>query len=171
MAGNGRISVLVEPKLQLLLSATREMPRDVAARLRKETKAVVAEVWREEVRGNVTTRLETRVLLDSATVAVSDVNVTLKAGGVGKLSSGTPRSAIAKAVEFGSDPRFTRTVTSSRGRPYKRRTKAQFKLPRSRGYVFWPAARAVIPRAASLWIQTAIRTAAETLEKGGARVG
>jgi hypothetical protein len=171
MAGNGRISVLVEPKLQILLSAVREMPRDVAARIRKETKEVVKVMWQEEVRGNVSTRLESRVLLSSATVAVSDINVTLKAGGVGKLSSGTPRSAIATAVEFGADPRFARTVTSSTGRAYKRRTKAQFRLPRSRGYVFWPAARAVIPRAASLWIQTAYRTAAESLEKGGARLG
>lgn len=171
MAKSGRISVLVSDELQTLLFAIRELPREVNAQIRKETRKVVEDVWKEAVRSNVTDRLQTRVLADTARVSVSDSNVLLRSGGIGKTKTGTPNSQLAYAVEFGADPRFTRTVTSSRGRPYKRRTKAQFELPRSRGYVVYPAARGVIPRIASLWVQTALRTIHENLERGGASNG
>jgi hypothetical protein len=169
VVGSGRISVLVSTEMRTLLFAVRELPADVNREIRKHTKIVVEPVWQEAVRGNVTDRMQTRVLADTARVSVSDSNVMLRSGGIGKMADGTPKSRIASAVEFGADPRFSRTVVSVRGRTYVRRTKAQFKLPRSRGYVVYPAAREVIPRIGSLWAQTAARTVHETFEKGGAR--
>lgn len=174
MASNGRISVLVSNELQTLLFAIREMPKDVAAQIRKHTTHIVGRnggIWQEAVRSYVVDRMQTRVLSDTARASVSDSNVLLRSGGIGKMQNGTPKSKLAYAVEFGADPRFTRTVTSSTGKTYKRRTKAQFNLPRGRGYVVYPAARQVIPRIASLWAQTAVRTIHENLERGGARNG
>jgi len=168
-AGSGRISVLVSKELQTLLSATRELPASVNKLIRKHTRIVIEPVWREAVRGNVMDRLQTRTLADTARVAVADSQVTLKAGGIGQLSSGTPIPLVAKAVEFGGDANFTRSVTNAQGTTYKRRTKRQFNLPRARGYVVYPAARQVIPRAASLWVQTAVRTIHELLEAAGVR--
>jgi hypothetical protein len=157
---SGRISVLVSKELLTLLQAVRVMPKEMTAEIRKHTRTVAEPVWREAVRGNVTTRLETRVLSDTARVSVSDSNVMLKSATVGKVAPGT---------EFGADPSATITTRSRNGKVYKRRRGTQFKPPRRRGYVVWSASSDVIPRIASLWVQTAIRTMHEVLEKGGVR--
>lgn len=145
------------------------MDREVAAQIRKHTKPVAAPVWQEAVRGNVTDRLQTRVLSDTATVSVSDANVMLRSGGTGKMSSGIQKSVLVSGTEFGADPNKMIASKTKGGKPYQRRRGQQFKLPRSRGYVVFPAAREVIPRIASLWVQTAVRTVHEVFEKGGAR--
>lgn len=167
MASSGRISLLVSKDLQVLYSAVRELPKEVNAQIRKHTRQVVEPVWKEVVRGNVVTRLQTRVLSDTARVSVSDTNVTLKAGGVGKLSSGVPVSQLAYATEYGAAPNKQITQRSSKGKAYTRRLGSAFKLPRSRGYVVNPAAREAIPRLVSLQIQTAQRTIHELFEKAG----
>jgi hypothetical protein len=38
-----------------------------------------------------------------------------------------------------------------------RNTHAQFRGPRRKGYVFYPAAQEMIPRLASLWVQTVVK--------------
>lgn len=169
MAFSGRVSVLVSKELQTLLSATRELDKDVNAQIRKQTRIVVEPVWKEAVRANVTNRFQTRVLGDTARVAVSDSNVMLRSAGVGKLANGTAIPGIAAAAEFGANRDSTRTVVSKLGKSYTRHTKRQLKMPRRGGYVVFPAAREVIPRIVSLWISTAVRTMHETFEKGGAR--
>jgi hypothetical protein len=167
VAYSGRISVLVSKELQTLLSAVRELPASVNKQIRIHTKPVVEPVWQEAVRGHVVDRLQTRVLFDTARVAVADTQITLKAGGVGQLRRGVPNATLAKGVEFGADREFVRTVTNRRGTRFERHTKRQFHLPRSRGYVVYPAARTVIPRLVSLWVQTAVRTIHELIEAAG----
>lgn len=165
MASSGRISLLVSTELQTLVQVSRGLDKEVGARLRKHTRAAAEPVFREEVRGNVTTRLETRVLSDTARVAVSDLNVTLKSATIGKVG-GVPASVLAAATEFGGSPDKQIKTRSGKGTNYTRRMGRVFKLPRSRGYVFHPAVRESIPRMASLWMQTAFRTVAEQFEKG-----
>lgn len=167
MASSGRISLLISKDLATLVQAVRGMDREVAAQIRKHTRVVVEPVWQEAVRGHVVDRMQTRVLADTARAAVSDSNITLKSGGIGQMADGTPKSRLAFGVEFGADRKSVRTLVSKKGDLYNRRTKAQFKLPRSAGYVVYPAARSVIPRVASLWVQTAVRTIHEVFEKGG----
>lgn len=169
MASSGRISLLVSSPLATLVQAVRGLDREVAAQNRKHTKAVAAPVWQEAVRGNVTDRLQTRVLSDTATVAVSDSNVILRSGGTGKMSSGLAKSVLVSGTEFGADQNKTITSSTKGGKSYTRRRGAQFKLPRRGGYVVYPAAGDMIPRLASLWVQTTIRTIHEAFEKGGAR--
>ncbi|WP_349902605.1 hypothetical protein [Parafrigoribacterium humi] len=169
MASSGRISLLVSSPLATLVQAVKGMDKEVTAQIRKHTKPVAEPVWQEAVRGNVTDRLQTRVLSDTARVAVSDSNIMLRSGGIGKMTNGTPKSLLASAAEFGADPNKRITSHTKAGKAYTRRRGAQFKLPRSRGYVVFPAAREVIPRIASLWVQTAVRTVHEVFEKGGVR--
>jgi hypothetical protein len=168
MATSGRISVLVSKELQTLASAIRELPKEVAAQVRKQTIAMARPEWEDAVKANVTSRMQTRVLADTARVSVSDSNVLLRSGGIGKMANGTPKSEIASAVEFGASREVKTEVTNKQGTSFARRTKRQFKLPRARGYVVIPAAREIIPRMVSLWIQTTVRTTHEQLEKGGA---
>lgn len=168
VAGSGRISLLVSKDLQTLAQAVKQIPREVAAQVRKHTRAEAEPIWKDEVRGHVTTRLETRVLSDTAKVSVSDQNVMLKSAATGKMADGTPKSVLAFATEYGADPAKIIHSKTKAGKPYTRRRGRQFKLPRRRGYVVNPAARESIPRLASLWVQTTIRTIHEQFEKGGA---
>lgn len=167
MAFSGRISTLVSTELQTLLSAVRELPKEVNTVIRKHTKMAADPIWRESVRGHVVDRMQTRVLSDTARVATTDSNVLLRSGGVGKLSSGTPASLLAPATEWGADPSTKIGSHTKTGKPYTRRRGRQFNLPRSRGYVVNPAARDSIPRLASLWVQTVIRTTHEIFERVG----
>lgn len=168
MAFSGRISVLVSEELQTLLSAARELPASVTKLTRQFTKRSADPIWQESVRGHVVDRQQTRVLGDTARVSVSDTNVMLKSGGIGNMANGTPKYKLAKGTEFGADANYVRTVKSRRGKSYQRHTNRQFNLPRSRGYVVYPAARDSIPRLASLWVQTTVRTIHEIFERGHA---
>ena len=165
---SGRISLLVSKELQTLLSAIRTLPAEVNAVIRRSTKTEAEPMWREAVRGNVTTRLETRVLSDTARVAVTDSNVLLRSGTVGQLGNGTPIPVVAAATEYGADPTKQIMSRSKAGNPYTRRRGRQFKLPRTGGHVVGPAARNVIPRIGRLWFQIAVRTTHEKFEEGGA---
>jgi hypothetical protein len=170
VAVSGRISVLVSTELNTLLQAIRGFDAEQRAQIRAATKKAADPIWREEVRGNVTTRLQTRVLSDTARVAVSDSNVLLRSASAGKVGrSGTPASILAPQVEYGNDPNKKISTRSGQGKTYTRRMGRVSMLPRARGYVIGPAARESIPRFAALWIQTTIRTMHETLEKGGAK--
>lgn len=166
MAG-GRISLLVSKDLGTLVQAASTLDREVRAALRKHTKAAATPIWRDEITHRAGTRLQTRVLVDSARVAVSDSNVTLKAAQVGKLSSGTRRQVLARGAEFGAHADKRITQRSRKGKVYTRRLGNAFGAPRRGGNVFFPAFGQAVSRVASLWLQTGIRTVAETFEKAG----
>jgi len=163
----GRISLLVSRDLGTLVQAAGTLDREVRGRLRAHTKQAATPIWTQESAGRAMTRIQARVLVDSARVAVSDTNVTLKSAQVGKLRSGVMRSVLASPAEFGANPNKPVRQRSRRGKPYTRRLGNAFGAPRRKGNVFHPAFRDAVPRVASLWLQTTIRTVAETFEKAG----
>jgi hypothetical protein len=134
-----RISVWTSKELQAVIRSMKGLDRETAKVIRRETKAVVGPIWREAVGANVTNALEARVLANTARVAVTDQNVTLQSARIGKaLSGGGKPAQLAAATEFGSAK-------------YK-----QFGKRRKAGPVYNAAAE-VIPRIASLWVQTVVR--------------
>ncbi len=159
-----RISLLVSRDLATLVQAARSLPAEVSKQLRAQTRRVVEPAFQEELRERVATRLEARVLFDTARVSVRDDNVTLKTATVGSVH-GTPASVLAGGSEFGGYPDTEISSRTRKGKPYKRRLGSTFRAPRRRGHVFFPSVQAFIPRAGALWFQTAYRTVAETFEK------
>jgi hypothetical protein len=151
-----RISILNSAELRGVLASTKALPREVASQINKQTKSVAAPAWKSAVRGNTMTRLENRVLGDTAVVAVGRKQVTLKAGDrAKKLRGGATIRQIARATEFGAD----------QGRKSgKRRSTRQLRAPKRGGYVVYPAAAEVIPRIAALWAQTVARATHEAFE-------
>jgi hypothetical protein len=166
MAGIGRISLLVSKDLQRVATVAMNLDREVASRLRRHTRMEAEPILRDEMTGRISSRLQARALLDTARVSVSDTNVMLKTATVGKMSSGVKASVVAPMAEFGVTPTKQIRQRSRKGKQYTRRIGAVAGPPRRKGYVFFPAVREVIPRIASLWMQTAYRTLAETFEKG-----
>jgi hypothetical protein len=167
MAGQGRISLLVDSPLRDMLLAARALPAEVRKEINTQTKRAAEPIWFDETRGRASTRLQQRALVNSARVGVTARNVFLRAGSVGKLSSGTPVSVVAKAAEYGANPSKPVMQRSRKGKKYTRRMGNAFGAPRRGGHVFNPAAQDSIPRFASLWVQTAVRTALDALELKG----
>ena len=164
-----RISLFNSKELQAVTLRMKSLDKDISKALRTETKKVVDPVWREAVRGNVTSRLETRVLSDTARAAVSNDNVTLKAGGIGRsMVGGATPSDIWHNVEFGANREFEREypTTSRKGNRFKvnRHTRRQFEDRNQKGRVVYPAAAEVIPRIASLWVSTIVKHLHDALE-------
>ena len=158
------ISLLVDRGLLTLVEAARSIDREAAKALRAQTRTLAEPIWQQEVAERLQSRIQASVLGKTARVAVSDSNVTMKAGGIGK-TRGTPNRILAAGAEFGAAPKKQFKQRSRRGTSYTRRRGPAFLLPRSRGYVVFPAADAATPRLAALWWQTYFRAIAETLER------
>lgn len=161
-----RISLLIEGSpLRVLVDALRGVPAETKRQIGAATKRAALPIWTEETSERAATRLQQRVLVDSARVGVEATNLTLRSGGVGKLSSGTPVSDLAIAAEFGMSPGALINTRSRKGTQYRRKAGATFAGRTKAGKVVYPAAAAAIARVASLWIQTAHRTLHEAEEK------
>jgi hypothetical protein len=125
------------------VSAMKGIDRSFASAIKKYIKAMAEPETQKAVRSRARTKLQRRVLGDTATATVANSSVTMKAGSRGgPLSGGLSVSAAAAPTDFGSNK-------------YK-----QFG-PRSRqGKAFYPAAKSMVPRIMSLYSQTVIKTVA-----------
>ena len=161
----GRISLLIDSPLRDLALVYRAIPADVRKHINRETRTEAQPIWKQETAERATTRIQQRVLVDSAKVGVTNRNVFLRSGGTGRLRSGTPVVALASAAEFGRPAPTPIKSRSKNGKPYTRTTGAAFGIRQNKGNVVHPAASASIPRFASLWIQTTLRSLHEAAEK------
>jgi hypothetical protein len=169
VAGQGRISLLIDSPFRDLLLALRAVPAETRKHVTAHMRRVAEPVWTEETRGRAATRQQQRVLVNSARVGVATRNVYLRSGGVGKLSSGTAVSTLAMGDEFGVNPNKLQKVAahSRRGGTVKAHTrKIGGRLPAVRrgGYVVYTAAREAIPRIGSVIIQSAARTLLDAMD-------
>lgn len=168
-----RISVYSSRELQGLIARLRLVDRETRKAIRAATRGVALPIWQESLAAHANTRLEVRVLSNTGRVKVSDQNVTLTSATIGrKLSGGLDPKTDYHLVEFGAPDRDafrSYSATSRKGRAYtvRRRTQRQFKARNRTGYVVYPAAAEAIPRLASLWVQTAVRTLHELIEGKG----
>lgn len=165
-----RISVYNSRELQAVLLGIRAFDREARRNLRRETKAIAQTAWQKALAEHSETRLEALVLSKTGRVAVSDQNVTLQSARVGRsLAGGLKPSESWHAVEFGGDQNATETyeARSKTGKTFSvtRHTRRQLRPRKKAGYVVYPALAEMIPRIASLWVQTFVRTFYEALEQ------
>lgn len=143
----GRVSVQNNSALLAVVFAMKAAPRTIAADVRKQTRAVIGPQWTKAVTARAKTEQQTRVIVNTSKVRVSDQNVTLTSLSSRRpvLSGGLRPVEDGKAFEFGS-------------------TKKNLPPPRRSGYVIYPAFANIVPRALSLWVQTTFRVLHEALE-------
>ena len=163
--GVGSISLLIDSPLRDLALALRTVGPETRAQINSATKSAAQPIWFDETRGRAGTRIQQRALVNTTRVGVTSRNVILRAGGAGKLSSGTAIRDITDAAEWGAGAGKVITSRSSKGKAYKRRLGNSF--PRVGDGVIHGAAKQSIKRIASLWVQTARRTIHEASEKVG----
>lgn len=169
MASLLKISVRNSKELQATILALKLTDKTLSANIRKWTRQLMLPEWQKGLRERASSRVQQRVLVDTARVTVSNQNVSLKSATVGRSLAGglNPKSSWA-AFEFGADRNKTTTYEAIRGHSrfkVTRKTRRQLP-PRSRtGWVVYPTAKELIPRFASLWYQTAIRGLYEAFER------
>ncbi len=163
-----RLDVTKSRELQAALLAIRSLDRTLAKTIRQHTKRIAAPEWTRALTRRASTALEQRVLSATAVVTVSDQNVRAQSASKGRpLSGGLNPKTDFPAVEFGaSDTPATYQRVSRKGKPHTvtRHTTKQLRPRNPKGYVFYPAAREMVPRLAALWVQTLVRTIATALE-------
>lgn len=163
-----RLDVLKSRELLATIYALRAIDSTLQKMVRVHTKKMAEPEWKKALAERADTRLEHRVIVDTSVVSVSNQNVRIQSAGKGRpLSGGLNPKVNYPPVEFGAH---------AKGKTYERRSKkggthrvtrvinTQFKPFNGRGYVFWPAAREMVPRLASLWVQTTVKTIGNALE-------
>ena len=107
--------------------------------------------------------VQRRVISATATVAVGDQNIRVQSAAKGRRLSGglLPKQDYAP-VEFGANHK--KKTYRRKGHTVTRNTTAQFGRRNMKGEVFYPAARKMIPRLASLWVQTVVKLYADKFE-------
>jgi hypothetical protein len=167
-----QIDVRESRELTAVVVALRAVEKNISSDIRKQTRQVLQPEWQKTAREHSQTRLEVRVLGDTARASVSSNGITLKSASVGKvLKGGFVTKAMYAGIEFGADRAVKNTyqARSSKGKTYSvtRRTRAQLRPRRRSGYVIYPAAAEFIPRAAAMWTQITVRVIAEAAEGKG----
>lgn len=158
-----QIDVRESREMQAALLALQTVGKEVKTQVRKYTRQMVLPEWKKGLEKRAASKLDTKVLVKSSSVTVRDTNVVLKSGAKGKLKD------ITKPVEFGTDRDSWREYQgrSPKGKSYnvKRHTRRQLAWSRQEGRVVYPTANELIPRIASLWVQTIIKTFYENMER------
>lgn len=163
-----RLDVRKSPELLATIVAIRSLDRTITKMIRQQTKLIASPEWKKALAHRADTRLEQRVLVDTAVVSVSDQNVRMQSANKGRpLTGGLAPKADWAAVEFGAD-QTTKTTYQRRGKhgthKVARVVTHGLKRRNRDGYVFFPTAAEMIPRLARLWVQTTVRTIATAFE-------
>lgn len=173
-----RISVWNSRELLATILAIRQAPKEIQKQIRQQTKTITSEEWKRAMGEQASTvnaaRVTSRVLVQTARVAVSNQNIRLSSATVGRrLKGGLEPKVHYYALEYGAEgKRTTYEATSRRGKKFtvhQRRTTQQLPPRRKAGWVFGPAVADMVPRIAALWVQTTVRVIAEAFEgkRGG----
>lgn len=161
---SGRLSLLIDSPFRDMLILLRRVPAEAGRQATKYARAEATPIWKEETAGRADSHLRQRVLVDSARVGFTSRNVILRAGGTGRLRSGTAVSDLRIAAEFGMQQDSTVGTTSRKGKRYVRRIGRTFGVRNRRGKVFYPAVREATPRILSVVIQSFRRELFDALD-------
>lgn len=152
-----RIDVRGSAELRDIALAIQQSDRDVRRVIRQYAKSEMTAPWLTAINKRASTIPERRVISSTATVSVSDQNVRITSAAKGRrLSGGLNPKTEYGAIEFGGD-RGKKSTYTRKGHRVTRRTQMQLRPRNRKGYVFYPAAKEMIPRLASLWVQSVVK--------------
>ncbi|TQJ31947.1 hypothetical protein FBY39_2436 [Microbacterium sp. SLBN-146] len=163
-----QIDVFKSREMLATIYAIRALDKTLQKQIRTHVKRWAQPEFKQSMAQHADTKLEHRVLVDTAVVSVSNQNVRLQSAGKGRRLSGglNPKTDYAP-VEFGAHAKgksYTRKSRNGGTHRVMRAMNTQFKVPNRRGYVFYPTVREFVPRVASYYVQTTVRTIANALE-------
>lgn len=148
----GFISVRESATLKVTLLAMQAVDKSVQSTIRKETRAVGASAWREELQRRPASEQQSRLLVKTSVVKASNNGLTLTSATQKRkaLSGGGTPIGLGKTFEFGDNKGYSKV----HGAPPRRKS----------GYVVYPALAEVAPRLISLWVQITMKHVHDALE-------
>lgn len=155
-----RLDVGSSRELLAMIRLLKFVERDWLSLWTSEAKREIDPLWKREMEASRPNALQRATLVRTSRVALSRRAIQLKAGSVGKLSSGARASELARAVEFGQNPnlrtryrRKDKPVPAPASHIVTRRTARPVGPPNRRGNVVWPALERFVPKAATIAVE------------------
>ncbi|WP_022899131.1 hypothetical protein [Humibacter albus] len=163
------ISTKTTEALDATVKGLQIIDKTMQQRIRQATRELATPEWKEAVNAHLQGNpLQTRVLGDTAKLNVSNQNVMLTSGASSRrMKGGATPAELARNEEFGANRnRLTayRRRTKHGTQKVLRHTTHELMPLRRNGWTVYPAAADIIPRIASLWVQTFMRTVYEAFE-------
>lgn len=165
------ISVRDHRELRATVIAFSRLPSTIRTEINRATRSQVNPIWQGEIAAHSRTSMDALVLAKGARV---------KAGNPPVLQAATSTRAIGRdrrlkpaeqwaPYEFGANKNkvttYDRKTQHGRQAKVTRHTTRQLPTRIRQGRVVYPAAKAAIPRIASLWVQTVVRCVHEAAER------
>jgi hypothetical protein len=163
------ISVRDHRELKAVVLAFARLQNTVKNEINKATRSTLNPIWQGEVRQNVRTRMDAKVVAAGVRVKAGNPPVLQAAQSVRAIDGRLRPADDWQGWEFGSSSRSattTYTRKSKKGGTHKvtRHTMAQMPPMRRQGRVAYPAMAETVPRIAALWVQTVVRVVHEAAE-------
>ncbi len=158
----GLIDVRASRELLATILAIRSLDKTLRKTIRQHTKTLGQPEWQRTLAERVDSRMQHRMLVDTAVLTPSDNGIRLQSASKGRaLSGGLNPKQDAYVAEFGVEAKTTTYNRKSRnGGTHQVRRRVTNGLParNAKGHVFFPGAHEFAARAMSLWVQTVVRT-------------
>lgn len=167
-----RLSAKDGPReLRAAVLALKAVDRDLRRDMNKRMRDTMNPVWKDTLAQHIGWAPE-QVILKGARIAAGNPPALIAAGSTRPWRAGstlTPR-AHWHALEYGAGARgefvgYERLSPQGRRHTVRRRTKAHLKPRRRNGYVIGPTVAQVLPRMASLFVQSVVRSVMDALEE------
>ena len=147
----------------------RTVDRTIQKMVRQQIKSVATPEWKKGLAERADTRLQHRVLVDTAVITPSNQNLRIQSATKGRpLSGGFEPKYDWHSAEFGVDRnrQITYTRRNVKGKVHRVTRQVGPALPvrKAGGYVFYPTAADMTPRFARLVVQTTVRTIGTALD-------
>ncbi len=164
-----RIDVTAVRELRAMIIGLALVDREFSKAFRTEARKELEPEWEKALDASHPTRLQRHVLVSTSRVSVTNRAITLKAGSVGRLSSGSSNAEIARAVEFGQAASFRsrykrRNERASGSHTVVRRTAVPVSPRKPTGKVVYPALERFVPEAAEIAVELFARMVREAVD-------
>lgn len=139
--------------------ANSDIRKDVGTRMR----STMNPVWRSEIESRSPGGMAGRMLGANARIAAGNPPQIVSAASKRSFGNGLMPDKHWAGYEYGANRNKYWQTSSSKGKSYKRRVNRH--LPaKGKGRVLEPAAKEVLPRIASFWVQSVIKSFMDAAE-------
>lgn len=160
-------------EVRAVARALRDAPTDLKRHIRQGVRTELRRSWEAEIREGIGTASRpgqaNAVIARPSRVNTTDREIRVEVTSTRRATSGGLVPAEhGRAVEFGSTGAKQSTYQSRRGAKrftvHNRHTTRQLMPRRAKGQVFFPAAKVMLPRAVSFWMQVVRKTTGDALD-------
>lgn len=158
-------------ELRAAVLAMKKADRIVRNEVSQELRGTMGPVWKSLLAQNAGSSkgFGPKILTANARIAAGNPPQLITANSKRGLGSGKRLNPMIHwaGYEYGANRNAVNTVTSSKGKKYKRHTNRHLPARNKTGYVIGPTVAEILPRVSAFWVQSVVRQFMEAAEEGG----